>query len=44
MKYITTVNDQEFIIEIDGEGRITIDDRPYEIDFQILAEFVAILK
>lgn len=38
MKYITTVNDQEFVIEIDEEGRITVNERPYEIDFQILAE------
>jgi biotin carboxyl carrier protein len=38
MKYITAVNDQEFVIEIDEEGRITVNERPYDIDFQILAE------
>ena len=38
MKYITTVNDQEFVVEIDVEGRVIVDERPYEIDFQVLAE------
>jgi biotin carboxyl carrier protein len=38
MKYITTVNDQEFVIEIDGEGRVTVDERHYDTDFQLLAE------
>lgn len=38
MKYITTVNDQEFFIEIDVEGRIAVDEQPYDIDFQVLTE------
>lgn len=38
MKYITVVNDQEFIIEIDQESRIRVNDVEYEIDFQTLAE------
>lgn len=38
MKYITTVNDQEFIIEIDQEGQISVDGRPYAVDFQQLTE------
>lgn len=38
MKYITRVNDQEFIIEIDQGNQIRVDDRPYEVDFQQLTE------
>jgi biotin carboxyl carrier protein len=38
VKYITTVNDQEFIIEIDQEGQIMVGGRPYEVDFQQLSE------
>lgn len=38
MKYITKVNDQEFIIEIDQEDQIIVDDRPYAVDFQQLTE------
>jgi len=34
MKYITTVGDQEFIIEIDHEDRILVNGKRYEIDFQ----------
>lgn len=38
MKYITVVNDEEFIIEIDQESRIRVNDEEYEIDFQQLTE------
>jgi biotin carboxyl carrier protein len=38
MKYITTVNDQEYTIEIDQEGQITVNDQQYRIDFQQLSE------
>jgi biotin carboxyl carrier protein len=38
MKYITKVNDQEFIIEIDQEGQVSVDGRPYAVDFQQLSE------
>ncbi len=37
MKYITFVNDQEFIIEIDQENRITVNDQRRDIDFQELS-------
>lgn len=36
MKYITIVNDQEYTIEIDQDGRIRIDDAPYEVDYRRL--------
>lgn len=38
VKYISTVNDQKFVIQIDHEGRITVDDRTFEIDFKQLSE------
>ena len=38
MKYITTVNDQQFIVEIDQEGQIIVDGQLYEVDFQQLSE------
>ncbi len=38
MKYITVVNDEEFIIEIDQESRIRVNDAEYEIDFQQLTD------
>lgn len=38
MKYITTVNDQEFTIEVDQEGLIMVDGQPYEVNFQQLSE------
>ena len=38
MIYIATVNDQEFVIDIDGEGRVTVDQRAYDVDFQPLTE------
>ena len=34
MKYITTVNDQEFIIDINDDGHVQIDDELLDIDFQ----------
>ena len=38
MKYITTVNDQEYIVEIDQEGQIIVNDQEYRVDFQQLSE------
>jgi len=38
MKYITTVNDQEYVVEIDHDDQITVDGRLYEVDFQQLSE------
>lgn len=38
MKYITTVNDEEFIIEIDHDDEIMVNDVRYDIDFQQLME------
>lgn len=38
MIYITTVSDQEFVIEVDGQGQVTVDGRAYEVDFQLLSE------
>ena len=36
MKYVANVNDQEFTIDINNDGLITIDDEPCEIDFRRL--------
>lgn len=37
MKYITTVADKEYIIEVDGEnGRVLVNDEPHDLDFQQL--------
>lgn len=36
MKYIATVRDQEFTIEIDPDGRIHINGEPYEVDYRRL--------
>jgi biotin carboxyl carrier protein len=36
MKYIATVKDQEFTIEIDHDGQIRINDEPYEVDYRRL--------
>jgi acetyl/propionyl-CoA carboxylase alpha subunit len=38
MKYISTVNDHGYVINIDQEDRITVDDQTYEIDFKLLSE------
>ena len=38
MKYITTVNDEEFVIEIDHDDEIVVNGERYEIDFQQLTE------
>jgi len=38
MKYITSVNGQEYIIEIDQENEITVNGERHGIDFQQLAE------
>ena len=38
MKYITTVNDEEFIIEIEHNNQILVNGVRYDIDFQHLPE------
>jgi len=38
MKYITTLNDQQYTIEIDHEDRITVNGDSYYIDFHQLSE------
>ena len=38
MKYVTTVNDQQYSIEIDQEGRITVDGDGFDVDFHPLSE------
>jgi biotin carboxyl carrier protein len=38
MKYFATVNDEEFVIEIDHEDRILVNGEPYDIDFQQMPE------
>ncbi|MFW6184833.1 MAG: biotin/lipoyl-containing protein [Chloroflexota bacterium] len=38
MKYITTVNDKEYIIEIDQENEITVNGQKHQIDFQQLSD------
>jgi biotin carboxyl carrier protein len=37
MKYIATVNDETYVIEIGADNRLTINDEPYEIDFRQLS-------
>ena len=39
MKYITIVNDQEYIIEIGHEGQIEVNGQEYKIDFEQLSEW-----
>jgi biotin carboxyl carrier protein len=38
MKYITTIYEREYVIEIDHEHEITVNGEKYEIDFQHIAE------
>ena len=38
MKYVATVNDKTFEIEINGEGEITIDGERLGVDFKTVAE------
>ena len=38
MQYITTVNDEQYSIEIDQEGRITVDGQGLDVDFHPLSE------
>ncbi|MCC6606521.1 MAG: biotin/lipoyl-binding protein [Anaerolineae bacterium] len=38
MKYITTVNDEEFVIEIEHNNQILVNGVRYDIDFQHLPE------
>jgi biotin carboxyl carrier protein len=37
MKYITTVHDETYIIEIGADNRLTVNDEPYDIDFRQLS-------
>lgn len=34
MKYITKVNDEEFVIEIDQDGALLVNGEPYDVDFR----------
>ena len=34
MKYITTVGGQEFVIDVDREGEVTVDGTPHAVDIQ----------
>ncbi len=38
MKYISTVKGEKYVIDIDQEGRITVDEQTYEIDVQFLSD------
>jgi len=38
MKYIATINDTEYEIEIDHENRITVNGEKYHVDYQVMAE------
>jgi len=38
MKYITTIDDQQYTIEIDQEGHLTVNGDLYDVDFQQLSE------
>jgi biotin carboxyl carrier protein len=33
MKYVTIINDQQFEIEIDNQGNVTVNGHPHEVDF-----------
>lgn len=33
MKYITTIGDQEFLVEIAGDHQVLVDGKPYQVDF-----------
>lgn len=37
MKYICTVKGEKYVIDIDQEGRITVDEQTHEIDVQFLS-------
>jgi acetyl/propionyl-CoA carboxylase alpha subunit len=38
MRYITTIGEQEFTIEIQDEKHILVDDKEYEVDFDSISE------
>lgn len=38
MKYVTTIGEREYIIEIEDEGHITLDGTPYRVDFDSVSE------
>ena len=38
MKYISTIGEREFEIEIDGENRLVVDGKPYFIDFDSIGD------
>jgi acetyl/propionyl-CoA carboxylase alpha subunit len=37
MKYITTIDEQHFIIEILDEGHLLVDEQPFEVDFESIS-------
>ena len=41
MKYIATIEDKEYEIEILSETRVLIDEVPYEIDFKLLRQYLS---
>lgn len=38
MKYVTTIGDREYIVEILDERHITIDGKPYTVDFDSISD------
>ncbi|MDX1616602.1 MAG: biotin/lipoyl-containing protein [Candidatus Promineifilaceae bacterium] len=38
MKYMSTVNGREYVIQIDEAGQITVDGEAYAVDFEVLSE------
>ncbi len=38
MKYVTTIGEREFIVEISDDGHILLDGRPYEVDFHAISD------
>lgn len=38
MKYLTTIGDREFVIEIDGENKLVVDGKPFFIDFDSIGD------
>ncbi len=37
MKYITTIGEQEFLVEIVDDGHIIVDGEPYQVDFNVVS-------
>lgn len=38
MKYISTVNDKKYEIDIDQEGQISVNDKTYDVDVEFLSD------